>query len=239
VVRGRLGLLSPAVYVAVARFRTDMADDPDLLKEFNRALDSWEFLVGEPIPPALQVNGEEFGDTTADPANQKERKDSAVFQATGRKTYRCQNEFVLPPGFQRIKNIGPSAAAGIVAQDAKHNSVEIYILHQSWAALSEQNKVPADKGVEFASWKSNWETKAKNTKIPKDTKKFRLGNLSGEGYQNLEGTIDNFGATFTGLLEDKSQWRTMITIETRAKGDVVFADGIKKFLKSWKVKPVK
>jgi hypothetical protein len=99
--------------------------------------------------------------------------------------------------------------------------------------------VPIGKDVEFASWKSNWETKAKNTKIPRDTRKFTLGNLTGEGYPSLEGTIDKFRATFTGLLEDKSGWRTIITVETRAKGDIVFGDGLKKFLKSWKVKPVK
>ena len=221
------------------RCRGLFGDGRGAVPERCRALDSWEFLVGEPIPPALQVNGEEFGDTTADPANQKERKDSCVYSETGRKTHRCQDEFVLPPGFQRIKTVGGNLAAGIVAQDAKHNSVQILIYHVSSKRAGEENKVLEDKARQFASWKSNWETKAKNTKIPKDTKKFRLGNLSGEGYQNLEGTVDQFRATFTGLLEDKSGWRTIIEVETRAKGDIVFEDGLQRFLKSWKVKPVK
>ena len=54
--------------------------------------------------------------------------------------------------------------------------------------------------------------------------------------------MSGFSGTFTALLSDKfpgKGWRTYIEVETRGEGHTVFADALKKFLKSIKAKNVK
>jgi hypothetical protein len=247
VVRGRIGLLSPAIYVAVGNFQKELADDPDLLKEYNRVLDSWEFLVSEAIPPALTVGDLEIGDTLSDPANTKARKSSSIAMHKERTAYRIQVDFVLPPGFQevprdlikRIYQDPDKISVLVVAQDKSHNWVQIMITHSNDNALGEIKMTLGDKKQAFETWESNWLGKAPTAKFPARTKKFNIGNVRGEGYDRVPGVIDKFRGTFTGLVDDKSSWRTAVTIETRAKGDSVFKEGIEDFCRSVKLKPLK
>ncbi|MHC4341614.1 MAG: hypothetical protein ACYSX0_15565, partial [Planctomycetota bacterium] len=114
-------------------------------------------------------------------------------------------------------------------QDELNNSVVIHMF-----GLSSRAGKLRDKKEDFETWKSNWESKARRTKVPRKTKKFNLGGLRGEGYRELEGVVDDFPASFTGLLQEKKGWRTIVTVETRGDGHVVFEDALKKLFKSMK-----
>ena len=63
--------------------------------------------------------------------------------------------------------------------------------------------------------------------------------FSGKGYKMLEGKIENFPGTFTGVVFDKKGWHFVLEIGTRGDANKVFAKELKVFLKKLKYKPVK
>ncbi|MHC4547679.1 MAG: hypothetical protein ACYTEZ_02795 [Planctomycetota bacterium] len=240
VVRGRIALLSPHIYIVVFHFRRDVADHPEVVAEYGKILDSWKFLVSEEIPPPLQFGPEHIKDTTADPANAKARKMSHLHIAKGIKVYKLSLNFVVPAGFRRIeKGLGADASLVLVAQDKRNNWVQILMAHQNANALGERNYKFAPKKQKYMEWKSNWESKARGVKMRDKPKKFSLGKVRGEGYSFVEGTVEKFRGTFTGLLFDKSGWRTFIEMETRGEGEKVFEAEIKEFFKRLKIKKTK
>jgi hypothetical protein len=240
VVRGRLALLSPNIYFAVGAFRRDVAHREELVAEFNKALDSFKFYTAEEKPPPLQIMGEVAEDTTAAPENAKARKGSLVHIAKGRKIYKLKIDFVIPPGFQRVeKNVGATTSLLVFAQDKGNNWVRIMVNHLNANALGEQRKQYRTKQENFAEWKSNWESKARGAKMKEKGGKVVLGKVRGDGYAFVEGTVEKFRGTFTGVLFDKSGWRTYIEMETRGQGDKVFEKEIKTFFKKLKFKKIK
>jgi len=236
VVRGRIALLSPHIYVARVSFRRDAADDPGVIAECKQLLDSWEFLSSSRKPPPLQFGGEVIGDTKADPALAKERDAEHVHETKGTKTYRLKMKFKVPPGFQLIeKGLGADASIALVAQDENNNWVEIQFFHLNANAAGEEHKQLVSKKQVAEGWKSNWESKARGVKMPVKPRSVKLGPIRGDGYDSVEGTVADFRGTFTAVLMDSKGWRTQVEMETRGDGDKVFEDGIKDFFKSLKI----
>lgn len=240
VVRGRLALLSPHVYFVVGIPARRLADHDALTAEFGKVLDSWKFLETEEKPPPLRVGPDVIEDTTAAPENAKARQGTHVHMAKGTKVYKLKIDFVLPPGFQRIeKTLGTDASLMVVAQDKNNNWVQIIIYHGNANALGERQKKFRPKKAKYAEWKSNWESKARGVKMKDKPRKVSLGKVRGDGYELVEGTVEKFRGTFTGLLFDKSGWRTFVEMETRGQGDRVFEKEIKEFFKRLKFKKIK
>ncbi|MHC4163074.1 MAG: hypothetical protein ACYSUM_13170 [Planctomycetota bacterium] len=240
VVRGRLALLSPNIYLVVGSFRRDIGDSDELVAEFNKILDSFKFYEEGEKPPPLRIGPDVIEDTTAAPENAKARKGSLVHIAKGQKIYRLKIDFVVPPGFQRMeKTLGPDASLMIVAQDKGNNWVKIFFAHQNANALGERQKKYPPKKQQYTEWKSNWESKARGVKMKAKPSKVSLGKVRGDGYAFVEGSVEKFRGTFTALLFDKSGWRTFIEMETRGQGDKVFEKSIKQFFKSLKFKRIK
>jgi hypothetical protein len=68
----------------------------------------------------------------------------------------------------------------------------------------------------------------------------RLGKVSGDGYRLVQGKVDGFRATYTGILEDSSGgWRVILEMETRGKFDTLYEERIEQFFKKLKWKNVK
>ena len=250
VVRGRVAMISPHVYVTRCSFRRSLADDAQIVAEYKSIHDNLEFLeVGaKPQPVMFGKDGKlvyQVGNTKDDPANAKARKEKTVYSTTGRKTYRMQVSYVLPPGFEDTLAKLKGKLSGlptllIVAQDKRNNWVRIQLSNGSHKKAGEQTggRLRLVNQV-FEEWKSNWTGKARGTKFPKKIQKFSLGKVRGKGVKFAEGKVENFHGTFRGVVMDKSGWRTVLEVETLAKGDEVFADGIKTLIKSIKLKPLK
>ena len=240
VIRGRLALLSPHIYFVIGIPRRDVADHEALTAELTKILESWKFYEVAEKPPPLSVGPDVIPDTTAVPENAKPRKMTHIHTTRGRKIYKLELKFVVPPGFQRMeKGLGSDASLMLVAQDGKNNWVRILVAHLNANALGEQRKQYRSKKENYAEWKSNWESKARGTKMKAKPGKVTLGKVRGDGYAFVEGTVEKFRGTFTGVLFDKSGWRTYITMETRGYGDKVFEKSIKGFFKSLKFKKLK
>jgi hypothetical protein len=244
VVRGRLAMLSPHFYIVQASWARSLNDDPKLLAEFNKLCDSFEFFTAKAKLPPLRYGWEKdgkqisvrIGNTLADPKFAKDRKGMKVHGHAGRdRKFFLKMEYKLPAGFQDLSDNYPKEYKypffHVVAQDELNNSVVIHMF-----GLSSRAGNLRDKDEEFETWKSNWESKARRSKVPRKTKKFSLGGLRGEGYRDLGGIVDEFPATFTGLIQEKKGWRTIVTVETRGEGNVVFEDALKKLFKSMKFK---
>jgi len=244
VVRGRMAMLSPHFYIMQATWVRSLNDDPKLLAEYNKLCDSFEFLTAKAKLPPLSFGWEKdgkqigvrVGNTLADPKFAKVRKGMKVHGHAGRdRKFFLKMEYKLPAGFQDLSDNYPKEYKypffHVVAQDEFNNSVVIHMF-----GLSSRAGKLRDKKEDFETWKSNWESKARRTKVPGKTRKFNLGGLRGEGYRELEGVVDDFPASFTGLLQEKKGWRTIVTVETRGDGHVVFEDAIKKLFKSMKFK---
>ncbi|MHC4971943.1 MAG: hypothetical protein ACYTG3_06395 [Planctomycetota bacterium] len=240
IVRGRLALLSPNIYFVVGTFRRNLAHREDLVAEYNKVLDTFKFYQSEAKPPPLQIAGEVVKDTTAAPENAKARKGSLVHVAKGRKIYKLKVDFQVPPKFERVeKGLGETTSLLVFAQDSGNNWVRIMVNHLNANALGEQRKQYRSKKENYAEWKSNWESKARGVKMKDKPGKVVLGKVRGDGYAFVEGTVEKFRGTFTGLLFDKSGWRTYVEMETRGFGDKVFEKEIKSFFKKLKFKKIK
>jgi len=240
VIRGRIAMISPDVYITRATFRRSLADDPQVIAEFKAIHDNWEFLVTGARPQPLSIVGKDPGDTTKDPAAAKARKEVVTFETRGRKTYRVEYKIVLPPGFLRSGGKGGDLAMRVYAQDSKNNWVEIVIVNANSKKAAEEKKNLAPAEQYAGTWKSNWTGKARGTKVPSKIQKFGLGRIKGKGYKLLAGKVASFPGTFSGVVSSKfpgKGWQTIVTVETR--GEPVFTEGIKKFFKSIKAKDIK
>ena len=235
VIRGRLAMISPYIYFVVGHFRPDASENEALKKEFNAVLDSVEFLSASAKPPALTMNGQQIGNTLTDPANAKARKMVTPFSMTGRKTYKIELKYVVPVGWAVMeKKFGGNNSIAIYAQNANNGWAKILILHASHKAAGDKNKVLPDKEVQYATWKSNWESKARGSKVPRKPGAVKLGRLSGKGFKKLKGEVNGWPSTFDALQFDKSGWRTFVELETL--GDIEdLKPGLKAFLKSIKI----
>ncbi|MHC4848251.1 MAG: hypothetical protein ACYTEG_07340 [Planctomycetota bacterium] len=240
IIRGRIAMISPHLYLIRGYFRPDVADNAKLKTEFGKMVESFEFLESGAKPPSLQLGREDIGDTMSEPAEKKVVKGKKSFTATGKKAYTVEVRYKLPPGFQVIKkSLGRSQTSiHIVAQDSKNRWFKLELYHVNKQALAQKNLKPQDKDVEFESWKSNWESKARGKTIKK-TSKFSIGGVGFEGYKQLEGDVEGWAATFTAGLGDSKGWRHFIVIETRGGFAEVYKKQIKAVLKGIKLKPVK
>jgi len=240
VVRGRVALISPHLYLVRTYIRPDVVDNAALFAEYNKLVDSFEFLSSGAKPPALVVGGTTYGDTMHDPAYAKERKEEVKHTEVGRKAYEMEVSVKLPPGFVlHDKSLGASVSVVIVAQDENNRWFQLIMSHISHRAAGDQNKVAEDKNVRLESWKSNWESKARG-KGAKRTTKFAIGQVRGEGYKDLEGEVNGWPATFTAVVGDKpSGWRTYVEIETRGGFGEKYEKEIKALLRGIKLKALK
>jgi len=242
VVRGRIALISPNIYIVRAHFRPDVSDEPELVAAYKQVVDSFQFITSGAKPPAYTYvthDGQQvrLEDTLNDPANKEARKHSTSKTDTGRKAYTLEVEFVIPPGFVHLTDkIKSGHTIILAAQDAHNNWIDIKVSNASLRAVGDQNKVFQDKKVDFETWKSNWVNQARGAKFPAKPQKVRIGTISGDGWDEIAGDVDKFHGTFTGLLTEGKGWRTRIEVETRGKGDKVFAEGLKMFGKSLKLK---
>ncbi|MHC4452385.1 MAG: hypothetical protein ACYS0E_19965 [Planctomycetota bacterium] len=240
VVRGRVAMLSPHIYIIRCEFRADVADNAKLKAEYDKFVESFEFLESGAKPPSLQLGPENIGDTMSSPTEKKVVKGKKSFTATGKKAYTVQVSYKLPPGFQVIKKSLGRAQTSIyiVAQDSKNRWFKLELYHMNKQALAQKQRKPQDKDVEFESWKSNWESKARGKAIKK-TSKFSIGGINFEGYKELKGDVEGWAATYTAGLGDSKGWRHFIEIETRGGFGAEYKKQIKAVLKGIKLKPVK
>jgi len=234
VCRGRVAMISPHFYVVIAVFAPGAGDNPQLVKEYNAVMESVEFLNSSAKPPALRML-KQVGDTLTDPANAKARKMKTGFVLTGRKPYKIELKYTVPKGFVVLeKKLGGNNSIAVYAQDGNNNWVKIVFLHLSHKEAGDKNAKLVEKKVRYATWKSEWESKARGSKVPAKPVGVRLGKLSGKGYKKLKGEVDGWPATFDGLIFEKSGWRTIVRMDTT--GDLTaLAPGIKDFLKSVKI----
>jgi len=229
VVHGRIGMLSPYVYLLISNTSRGFGDHPGLNAEITQIFDGFKFLQSEAIPPALNIAGESIGDTFADETLKKERKVSIPHTGKQpRKTYEIEIQFKLPPGWSYVDDaskFGTDQISAIVyAQDANHNWIKITLQHVCFRESSMQNSVEQD----CESFKTNWQGRATRTDIPRDVEKVAIGGLRGKGYRELTGYIGEFPGRFQGLITDEGGWRHIITIDSIGDFDV-----FKKDLKSW------
>jgi len=245
VVRGRLAMLSPYIYVTIAWTPRSLSEDERILAEIAQIQDSFEFETAERAPPPLESDTGPFGNTTADAANATERKGSKTqeFKKGAKVAAAIQFDYILPPGFQdaeKVKDpnggiaaIGDTWAVQVVAQDGNNGWVWIKVLARSSKELG-SNQSFEDKKKVFETWISNFESQARGAgRMPKKPEKVKVGNLDGDGCE-LEGKITGFHATEVNMVTDKSGWRIQFELKTRGSGAKTFADGIKTFLKRFK-----
>jgi len=236
VVRGRIAMVSPNIYVIFAHFARPVGDNEKLVGEFEQAMKSFELLSTEATPPPLAVGGL-IGNTIEECKDV--RKGKTLIRLVGRRAYRMEVSFALPPGLKRIEGkFGENVALIVVGQDEHNNWVRVDVLLENANRVSEKNMRLQPKKELFAQWRSNWESKARGTRIPHKEQSVRLG-ISGKGFKKLQGTVENFRGTFSGAVRDKSGWRTIVKMETRGEGDKVFEAALKKFFRSLRFKPIK
>ncbi len=248
VIRGRLAMISPHVYVVRAIFDRNVSDNETLVAEYNRILDSWEFATQEGKPPPLQAGDQALGNTLANAANGTERKKSKLHEyKQGVKVAAALDfDYVLPRGFQDAERVDDPVVPGtfyavgrhtpiqVVAQDENNGWVWIVVFAKSVKELPPRTKFE-EKKVTFDSWISNFEAQARGAgRMPKKPDKMMFGNLDGDGCM-LKGTINNFRATETHLVTDEAGWRIEIWIKTRGSGATTFAKEIDTFRKKFRV----
>ncbi|HEX5137245.1 MAG TPA: hypothetical protein VFY93_09745 [Planctomycetota bacterium] len=244
VIRGRLAMLSPFLYVTVVQTARSVADDEKLLAEIAAIHDSFEFATAERMPPPLASDTGPFGNTLQDPANAEERKGMkmAEFKKGAKVAAAMKFDYILPPGFQdaeRVADITGIYALGdvnvvqVIAQDGTNGWVWIRVTAQSSKELGSNEKFIEKKKV-FEEWISNFESQARGAgKMPKKPENVRVGNIDGDGCE-LEGKINGFHATEINMVTDTSGWRIRFELKTRGTGAETFADGIKTFLRKFK-----
>lgn len=246
VTRGRIAMISPYIYVTRSVwFARSFADNEQILAEFNQILDSWEFESTEGRPPPLLTKDGPLGDTTADPKNKTERKETIYhdFKKGAKVEERLKVDLVLPPGFQLAEAVQDEAAGGmfggedvvlqVVAQNDNNGWVWIRMVAINRKSLGPNTKFE-EKQTTFETWISNFSSLARNTgKLPKKPEKISVGNLRGDGCE-LEGKINNFRASELNMVTIEGGWWIRFEMKTRGGGRVDFADEIKTFLKKLK-----
>ena len=236
VCRGRVAMISPHFYVVIARFAPGAGDNAQLVKEYNAVMESVEFLNTSAKPPALTILGKQIGDTMTDPANAKVRKMKTALVVTGRKPHKLEIKYTVPKGWVVLeRKFGTYNSIVVYAQDKNNSWLKFELHHMNIQALAERNMEPEADGVRLASWKSNWESKARGTKIPRKPQKFNLCSpIKGKGYKLLEGEVNGWPSSFTCCVGRSSGWRNAAEIET--VGDrKLFAKDLKGFLRSIKI----
>jgi len=245
VVRGRLAMVSPNVYLTLTWILDRrLNDDPQLVAEIEKIHESFELLSTKALPPPLIVMGKKIGNTLADPAFAEVRKEAVALEAQAFKRYLIEYVVTLPKGFVLIKEgFGtPTTTAMVVyAQDGENNWLQIIVTNSNAKKVSEEGKRLGSPEEEAQTWRSNWSAKARGTKVPKKVQKFSLGKIRGKGFRDMTGTVSGFPGSFTGILSDKfpgKSWRTRVSVETR--GDAtVWTDALKVFFRKIKAKDIK
>jgi hypothetical protein len=245
VIRGRVAMLSPYLYVTLVNTARALSDDPTLLAELDAIHKSFALATAEGMPPPLESDSGSFGNTLADPKYAEERKAEKLHQFKQGAKVAAAMEFayILPPGFvdaERVRDplggivaVGDTVALQVVAQDANNGWVWIRVLAQSSKSLPSNTQFIEKKKV-FESWISNFESQARGTgRLPKKPQKIRVGSLDGDGCE-LEGKIAGFHATEVNMVTDKSGWRIEFELKTRGTGAKTFEEGIKTFLKKFR-----
>ncbi len=246
VLRGRLAMLSPYIYVTIVYARRGLEDDERFVTEVNQIHDSFEFESTEGMPPALETGGGPFGNTLADPKNAAERRQTKLheFKRGAKVAAAIQFDYVLPPGFENAEQVRDPASGGVsavgtqwavqvVAQDGNNGWVWIKVLALSSKSLASNEKFQEKKKV-FESWISNFEAQARGAgKMPKKPEKIKVGTLDGDGC-DLAGKINGFTATEVNMVTDEAGWRIEFELKTRGTGSKTFADGIKTFMKKFR-----
>lgn len=247
VVRGRLAMISPYIYVVRCYFRPGLGDDEALVGACTKMADSLEFSSKEGKPPPLDVGEKPLGNTLADPANKADRKMSKVheYKKGGKVAAALKIDYVLPPGFQDVAKVVDTDAQKIyvvndevpiliAAQDENNGWVYISMVALSSKRLGPNQSFDEKKKV-YDEWIHNFESLARGAKkAPKKAVDLKIGNLSGDGCE-LEGKISDFSATETHLVTDEGGWRIEIAIKTRGTGAKTFAKQIDAFRKKFKV----
>jgi len=244
VIRGRVAMLSPYIYVVRAEYGDHAdADNGQFVAELAAVLDSFEFLSGGAKLPALLLpNGESLASTVADPKLADDRKDQLQTEAfdTAKKDKSkpsavLQVKYVAPKHFRVVEGLAPDGDVQLmmVAQDPNNNWAEFRLIARHVTELPLQSNGLRTKFEEpkqiFASWKSNWETKARG-KFPSDTRKATLGGVNFE-HAEAAGTVDGFAATKQHYLAEKWGWHLEMYLETRGGAAEIFKDQIKALLK--------
>jgi hypothetical protein len=231
VMRCRAATVSPYVYILAAWFRPDLADDPLLVEEFMSIARSFEITEKKPLPLPLRVGDERVGITAGNPDFAEPREVETLCELTGRKVYRLGVRYVVPEAFER-RMVDGNTSIRLCAQDKDHNWMQILVWHGNHLSSSDRDKELVDWRVTCNGWREYWLGKAPDARVPEKPQRVRLSrSLRGRGYKQLTGDVGGWPGTLTVMTFDKSNWRTYIAIETRGRGDRVFASGLAEFLK--------
>jgi hypothetical protein len=242
VVRGRLALISPYVYLVRWTSARSFADHEGLVAEAESILDSYSFFAsgGKPTPLAFGKRDAWHlaAGNTFENAPKKAVKEKRFAKATGRKSYFQELTYKLEPGFasldqKKIESLSANLLAVIYAQDADNNWVKIVVQN---ICIKEGTTGLIDIDQQVETWKTNWAGQAERTDIPRRGEKVRYGQAAGEGYKLLTGKIGGFKATFTGIVWQKKGWRNLVEIETRGRGWELYQKQISKVVKSFRFK---
>jgi hypothetical protein len=241
VVRGRVAILSPHIYLLYGQFRSDVASNEKLMAEWNKLVESFDLISSKPMPPALAVGRGSVGNTMEDPALQKEREEEIEHSQRGRQLHEIKFEIELPPGFKIVENSHQGQLIMVVvAQDAQNRWFKMTLQAVSKRAANETKggNVQLDWSfdTELESWKSNWESKARGAKVPRKAQTVKIGNIKGKGYKELKGEVEGWPGTFMACVGDEEQWRCIIEVEMRGGFAKEYRKPVKKLLRSLRIK---
>lgn len=221
ITRGRIGMISPYVYVVRVQTARFFGKHPALNAEIDAIIDSFRFLDTGARQPALNLAGERIGDTYSDPELEGERKIEVPHSETKRQTYEFELSFKLPPGWgaitEREKIGNPQVSTVVYAQDADNNWLRITFAHICIRELGGRSLAPPEQ--QCTEWKTNWEGQAVRTEFPRKEDKFSIGAFRGKGWKEVTGQIAGFPVQFRALCADEGAFRHLIEMEMRASSD--------------------
>ena len=236
---GRIGMLSPNVYMVILRSVTNrQSSDETLLAEFRAMNESFELISGTAKLPPLTLGRMKFANTKDDPANAKDRKGKHLIEVFSKTrpdkepSAVIELQYVIPAGFIRATELENGAMKLLlVAQDKDNNNVEIRFLASHRTELGANMKFQDVKNL-YQQWTSAWESVARGSgRIKPKPDRLKLGRIGNAKGMRYSGEIDGFAASRINVVTDKKGWRISVEITSRGDGIKAFDKPIKTFLK--------
>jgi predicted esterase len=205
------------------------AEDPDIGHTVTaavfRSMLSFFDSSAKPAGPKLP-DGREVGNTLEDPACADTRESSLVVEESGQ---RLVVEFDVPAGLAFAE--GPPLT--LLGRDGEGSWVRVEL---TWNHVASAEPPLRKRDEVCREWLDSWRARTGAADLQAKPGYVRLGRLAGKGLAKLEGNVGEERATFMGLIQEKSGWRTVLVIETRGEGDELFAADLESFGKSLRLK---
>ena len=254
VVRGRIAMISPYIYVTRVVTAPGRGEDPALVADLKALHEGFEFLSSKAKMPPLRVFETKLGNTLDDPANAKPKKKQKIrCEAFSIKQKRTEPSaillitYTLPKGF--VRSTSPEIDKRkelrlvLAAQDKNNTSVLILLVASHWSELPVRNNLGSQSHAVpkllFEQWRSSWENAARGTgKLREKPLKTSVGGLKAKAME-FSGLRDGFPGTRRNYMIEKWGWRLEVQADARGDGIAVFEKDIERFLKSIRLKKLK